>query len=44
MKLAYPLTHPTGKSLDMVLSGIFAFVWSDSRKTTLHKVDHCSIG
>ena len=36
---ARSLTHPRGKSLDMVLPGIFAFVQPSRRKTTLHKMD-----
>jgi len=43
MKLAYSLTHPRGKILGMVLTGIFAFVQPNRPKTTLHKIDYCSV-
>jgi len=41
MKLAYPLTYLMGKSLDMVLLSIFAFVRPSRPKTALHKINNC---
>jgi len=41
MKPAYATAYLVGKTLDMVLPGIFAFVRPSRRKTTLCEMNKC---